>query len=497
MVLVFGNTMQRSLQELCKYHFSSVPEESLSEHPYQTYTQMYCYLSENLKFFEGYVRPSPVLKAKIYRAIHLAGDGHAKNFLIFASKEGLTIKHGQILDENFKEAYQRYIQDHDKCVFIPKGCAELQLNEFPYYRKLLLDFAKNLQIDGSVLTFSEYDPDFIFLSCVDPPAVNLEQKWNEYLNGGLIRSWSLALDSIYSALFILSWCERSHYQIDDKTITIFGKCNSLKEWQRKTTKIEASEKEYILYNLPEQIRSQEQAFGILRALDQAGISVKDICPLIQTQAILIPKDLLDFVEEALQSFDSGLKPPMDEVEIFTQTCFNQMNNFEIAALIQAPSGNYYSYLHLIESSSNRDPITRESYSEKFQKELQQIQERFSGIFLTDFPQPPFDPEFSIEEDAGCLKLILTYLNDRYCFWRIPDFRNTEYAAISLHALQVIVVKWSSRVLFKGSPPSVGMNLALIFHPVAYSVFEDQVLLENSSQASQKLQTQTAILESIY
>jgi hypothetical protein len=476
---------------------------------------MYYYLSHNLKFFAGYLQPSSIFKAKIYRGMHLAYENinlKEKDFIIFSSEYGLIIKYAfhkknrDLLGPNFRKIYEEYLNEDDRCVFIPNGCEKLNLNEFPYYRKLLLDFAKNLPLDASVLTFSEHDPDFIFLSFRKVPdidSLDLKVKWEEYLTGGILRKWHLQLNEVHSALNLLSWSERDHFQIENNQVILVAKCNSLVEWKRIQKQLIPSQTEYNLLLLQTEISTSQEALGILQILHEQDLPIDEVIPLIGTKVILLPTEMYQTANTALKKAPE-LVETEDEVEIFTQISFSEMNSFALAGLIQAPSGHYYSALHLLESSSKRDPITRETFSDDFQIQLKQLQVELAGAFLGDFPPPLFEPELIIDHDCSQtkpdLEFFLEFKSTRICFWRIPDLRDTAYAAITHQAIQVLVSKWSTHALFSGFPPQIGMDLALVFHPIAYSIFQDSNpndwRSEKIEEISQILQEKITIIASI-
>lgn len=499
--------MRACLLELSQYHFPNVALKQLEEHPYYNYTQMYYNLSSHLEFFRGFVKPSSTLKAKIYRAMHLA---YAKqplsdeDFIIFTSEGGLIIKCHASLNKDFAEVFDKHLDEPDSCVFIPEGCEQLDYYEFPYYRKLLLNFAQNIpqlfdptDADASVLTFSANNPDFLFIACAQAHDIDLQQLWKEYLDGGLLRKCTLSLNMLPSALQTFDWNQRHHFEVKDNKIIMVVKCTPLKEWAEKQKQFKLSEEDFTLIELSEKIQNTQEAFGLLRTLQKAQVNVDVVVPLVGTSYIFSPtkeeKKITSILEEV-----SEITSDLEGIEVFTQMPFDEMNSWALNGLTEVPSGNRYSYLHLIEYGSTVDPLTRGEYPPKFIEQLQKIHRENDGLFMYGFPPVTFDPQLITTEEAGFLQCQLEWSSKQHVFWRIPDLRQTEYAAITMQAIQILVIKWTDRSLFKGFHPETCMDIALTFHPKAYYVFKETKWSQDEHEYEQarKLKEQVAILESI-
>lgn len=492
--------MQACLLELSQYHFPNVALDQLQKHPYYNYTQMYYTLSSHLQFFKGFLNPSTELKAKIYRAIHLANAKQSlstDDFIIFTSEDGLIIKCKEVLNEAFNSCFEQHLNEPDSCVFIPEGCQQLNKYEFPYYRKLLLLFAQNLpQIKASVLTFSGNNPDFLFLCCEVSPDLDLAELWQEYLNGGLLRKHTFKLNELASALQVFDWKYRHAFEItSDHEVTMVVKCTSLETWQTKLQQITPATEDYSLLQLKVPIYTPQEAFGILRILQAANLDVSSVMPLVGTDHMLVLTAQLNQVEQILNQTSSRTDLPSG-VEIFTQMPFDQMNLWAQHGLIKAPSEQHYSFLHLIEYNSNTDPLTRQEYTSDFKQSLEQIMQETQGIFMQAFPPIKFDPQLITTQKDGFVVCQMECFAQKYTFWHIPDLRDTQYASITMQAIQILVVKWTDRSLFKGYHSESCMDLMLVFHPLAYYLFKKHTWPEQPDQQAQQLQEQLEILASV-
>ena len=95
-----------------------------------------------------------------------------------------------------------------------------------------------------------------------------------------------------------------------------------------------------------------------------------------------------------------------------------------------------------------------------------------------FPPVRFEPQLItvMSDPNAMIKTISFYIKlgeETHSFWIIPDLRGTEFAELTLQAIQILVLKWSDHSLFKGSfpGPAPDIDIFLIFSPIALYVFE--------------------------
>lgn len=471
-----------NLSELAQYHFPNISPERLYEEPYRSYIQIYCSLSAPLKFYRGFIKPQPLLQAKIYRAVRLAyGSYHeeppADFCMIFRSSHGLVIKVREVLPE-FDRLFNYHLSQPDNCVFLPNGYDRLDQHEFPYYHDLLSNFRKNnLQLIGksALVRCSENNSDFLFLCLSEPIDFNLSSQWHEYLHGGIRRTVVLTPNQVPEAFRRFRWSERSHFQVEENQVKMTVKCTSLDEFKERIDQI-PEEDGWNLLNLGIMIENEQEAFGLI-----ARVGRKELIPLIGTTWVCLPSILNGEVESVLKEEVEMELPEGNEV--FTQVEFSEMSSLQKSSLIQSPTGQPYSILGLVEQiqgGSKIDPLTRQPYSEEFLKEVETTIDRLRGPLLEGFPPYPFNPQLiTICPDHEEMEMnepsISFYLQsnelDTHLFWKIPDLRRTEFASLTFEAIRVLVLRWTDRSLFRNYRPERRMNPNLVFSPAAYYVFE--------------------------
>lgn len=471
------------LSELTQYHFPNIPIERLNEETYRSYIRIYSSLSASLKFYRGFDRPDSILQAKIYRAVRLTYGSHDKepqpeSCMIFRSPHGLVIKVKEIYPE-LDRSFDIYLSQPDNCVFLPPGYDRLDRYEFPYYHDLLLNFKKNLESleRSTLIRCSESNSEFLFLCLQEPSDFDLSSEWRNYLQGGLHRKITLSPGQVPEAFRRFRWSERVQTEIKQGQVILTIRCTPLDEFNKRIDQIN-EEDGWILHDLGIPIENEQEAVGLLRK-----VGSKNLIPLIGSSWCCLQSELVKKVEASLMDWPQEEIP--NGVEVFTQVDFSEMSSLQRSSLIRAPNKTFYSFLGLYEQTrgeSKTDPLTRQTYSEEFLKKLDEEFELINGPFLDGFPNALFDPQLiticpdlTEEVTEPSISFYLQTTNheevDTHLFWRIPDLRRTEFASLTLEAIQTLVLRWSDRSLFKGYRPERRMNPNLIFSPSAYYVFE--------------------------
>lgn len=462
-----------NLSELRQYHFPNLSPEQLREEPYLSYTQIYCSLSATLKFYRGFVRPSSIFQAKIYRAVRLAYGSHHRepptdSCMVFRSPHGLVIKVREI-PPDFDRLFDLYLTQPDSCVFLPEGYHRLGRYEFPYYHDLLFNFKQNhpeLHRTSALIRCSENNSEFLFLCLEQPSPVDLSSDWRSYLQGGLERTITLTAGQVPEALLRFGWTERTGWSVQGDRAKLTVRCSSREEFTERTHEL-PERANWTLLDLGRKIENEQEAVGLIRRVGQ-------VIPLLGTSWVALPQTLVEKTKLAL-SEQHPLELP-EGSEVFTQIEFSEMSALQKSSLIQAPNGNYYCLLGLIQQASSIDPLTRQPYPEEFVQQIQRLRQELEGPFLTGFPPAPFDPQLITicpdgEEADRSISFYLQLMEDTHLFWRIPDLRRTEFAPLTIEAIRVLVTKWTDRSLFKGYRPERRINPNLLFSPAAYYVFE--------------------------
>ena len=390
------------------------------------------YQQSELNFYRGFRLPSVLERAQIYRAVY---ECVSKTFL-FITPSGIIIK----TDQPDLEL------DLSRPVFVPPGYDLLEKYTYLYACRLLNRFIADEAIPGKALLVGKTFL-FIALDC----DMDCTLSWSQYIAGGVSRTVKFPPDKLWTFLEIFPWSCRETAEVIEKEIKFSVKLDLL----RLRTSLEALERgrsvdlKYIEIG---EILENEEAFGIIRSTSSVVI------PLVGTSRVyyLSSQDPPVFTDP----------PSVDEEghETFTLEKFSEMSKFRKASLIRAPSGHFYSLLHL--SNQTVDPLTRDRFPESFLETIKQEISKCQGPFLTGYPPTKVTPQLEIKEHNSEIKFYIA-LTETSLFWTIPDLRNTDYELFTIHAIQLIMQKWADRSLFGSFR---GSDDNLIFSPMAFHVF---------------------------
>ena len=502
------------IQELIVYHFPTLTSEQLLQEPYVQYTERYCNISRELKFFKGYVNPTIIQKAKIYKALDMCSKNIAKKFLIFPSSNGVIIKYKGDLPPC---EFDIYLNRPDSYVFVPKDCTCLDIYDFTYYRRLLYTFCLKNHIDGDILVENEGEKYFIFVSLVKS-VDNIEQKWKYFTTGGVYKTFYIHPDKLESCFHIFKWDERIKFEIISHAIKVCVKSGSDTKFKWKVIHLKSdTTKRWEKYELSEIIQDEYEAFGVCRILSSVG----EILPLIGTNVLYIHLDDDRSIEDVSNILKKYKLPeiPTDGVEIFSQETFEEMSFYRKLGLIQIPGSTWYLLLDLYQNNPV-DPHTCKELTSEFKNVINNEFERIRGEFLRGFPPNRFDPQLLVKTSDpskgeltffGNTPTISFYMQIKdiekpddmrnYFFWQIPDLRETEYDSSTIDAIETLTLKWSDKSIFHNF---VNWNdVYLNFVPRALYVFEcvsadisSKKYPHESREQSENLCKQTALLKSI-
>lgn len=237
-------------QELLTYQFPHVQnKDELVEEPYQAYTNMYIQNSRGYVFFRGYLNPSIVERAKIYRALEFSHEFYQKSnddssldesmhpYIVFLSSNGLVIKRRP--GYNIPR-YDFFLSHSDQYIFVPPGFNQVKAHEFAYFRRLLTNFDLTEHIGGRLIVNQEQDNYFLMLALDQPLRDELTRKWVEYQQGGVLRSFDFKSEKLDQVLAHFEWKLRERFEItpDDK-IRIWVRSPSLDDFYQKITSIQS------------------------------------------------------------------------------------------------------------------------------------------------------------------------------------------------------------------------------------------------------------------
>ena len=239
-------------EELSTYQFPQVSSEELLLEPHRAYTEMYIQQSQGYHFFRGYINPTILERAKIYRALdfshtlsHTLGQGKSSSescsegypYILFVSSKAVVIKKRP--DYEFPQ-YDFFLSQSDQYVFVPPGADRTDQYDFVYLRRLLSNFNSTERISGKILFNQEQDRYFLMLALDRPLRDELTRKWTEYIQGGVIRCFDFRPDRLDQTLTYFGWSERDHFEIlSNGLIRIWVRSSSLDDFQQKVTSIQS------------------------------------------------------------------------------------------------------------------------------------------------------------------------------------------------------------------------------------------------------------------
>lgn len=520
-------TSSPDLEELTQYHFPSVTIDRLRDDPYRTYTEMYCSLSREQKFFRGFTSPDIITRAKIYRGMILlcksSGSNEPgsrtsplrsdstkglamKDFTVFSSPNGLVIKCKKTFEPSLSE-FDQHLSDADYNVFIPEKCDQLDQYKFIFYHRLLRDFWYSQHIPGEVFYIDEHSYQFMFicfhLDCPTEYQVNgsrgngyLEQLWKQYLNGSITKTVTLTSETLESGFRSFEWNHRYSIDIVNSNIEMTVISPNLKYFNTTLSKIQPTEAWYP-YALRYPIRDEHEAFGILKTLHTL-----DLIPIVGTSLLYSRNILSPDPNEVLNS--ASLPEISEGMEPFSQESFETMTRYQKLSLIQAPTGKWYFYLNFFQHclQNPRDPLNRADFSEDFINSLKEIRKNLDGPFLAGYPLLSLEPGLIRTEADGWIYFSAKYPNrEPILFWKIPDLRETEYAQLIMNVTLVLTYKWTDKTIFNRNIHFRSIHctdIMLTFSPIAMYVFvksNHESLLTNAEKAD-KLHDQIYLLQKV-
>ena len=478
--------METLLQELSQYHFPGINPSLLLEEPYLHFTNKYCSVSSELLFFRGYLHLTSLQRAQIYRALSLACDEltSIRNFVIFTSSEGMTIRTRKLdcLDQ-IEARFEFCLENSEGYVFLPEGYDKLSEQEYHYYYRLLQIFKKtstNLS-NSRLITFPEYDSRMLFISLNVPQ--RLQKKWKAFLSGSPERKLPISSFQIKTALQLYTWNYRSYFKQDASKFrfTVLEMFPDKLEQNQQTLREAPGDLSLLTFDLGQILQDEHELIGLLLILQKHWPNlVKEMYPLMGTSKLLMPysSDISEVkIQKAIQEFIPQ-DLPMDEVEIHSQIEFGSMNLLQKANLVRAPSGHWYSFMDLVQTKLERDPLTRDEFPQEFKDRLRQTLESIRSPVLEGFPVIRSDPElFTMTSDHNISFYIRLSQDQTFLFWKLPQMDPSFVDT----ATKVLALKWTDNSLFgpfKEACLKYKLDPGLIFSPRVYSIFRE--FLENPS-----------------
>jgi len=517
------------LKELTQYHFPGLSLDQIQEEPYLTFTKMYCSVCPELNFYRGYLNPSPIERAKVYRALNLACEGakiSIRNFIIFTSSSGMVIrvKPSTYRDSSMDQVdflFELFQKESSGRVFLPEGYDQLDTINYPYYYRLLNLFRKTLTEVSRLIMMQEYDSKMLFLSLGTEKKRlesdrdlgrdnDLEKRWRDYLDGTLKRKIWFSPHRIKKILELFPWSLRDHFmgaerRLGLKVLECFP--SSLEE---KLVKIRESTGDLSLryLDLGVQIQDERELFGVLLILKESWPDlVKEMIPLMGTSKLIMsyrPEVTEEKIKEAIAKFPELDLPP-EGVEIYSQDSFSELSKLKKANLVRSSvtrSGNWYSFMDLCQTPLEIDPSTRQPFSEEFKNKIKQTLEQIRGPVLEGFP--PVRPELELfevtsEDDKSSTSslYIRSSPTQTILFWKFPPCMNDQ--EFINEAKKTIVIKWTDGSLFgpfKETCLKYNLELSLIFSPEVYSIFREILEDPGVNLSEKRVREQLDLLKNV-
>ena len=381
------------------------------------------YKIPDLVFLRGLSFANADDRSRLYNAIHL----HVKcNFAIFTTKDGVVVKinkNGVVDEKSFDRDLKRNL------TFTPIECSNVKDEERAYYFRLMDLFRSTLEFKTYLRVVEEYNGSVIYLSMKDE--ICLKRRWRDFISGTPfvkveIKPWQIKP--------LLQLYPNASFQNFPLTAIIYEPySHRVSELKWELNSLEPNNT--YLIDVKRVFNDERETRGAKVLLND-----DDLIPLMGTSLVATPS--LDRIMEILVSLSKICTLDdfqEDEIEVFTQTPFNEMNNLQLSNLIKVPSGNYYSGYDLEISGLQFDPLTREPFPDGYVKR-------------------------SLEPELFCLddSFYIRYGEMVYLLWKINEDFNIE------DATNILVIKWSDGSLF-GSIKHLEPQLML--SPKAYVLFE--------------------------
>ena len=141
-------------------------------------------------------------------------------------------------------------------IFCPPGFSRLNSHDFYYSRRLLTDFLNGENLELTQIHMNEQGKRFLFYISSSPIRRELERKWSEYLQGGIIRTCIFDEKYLLASLRCFSWNERISFECLEGQIKLNVRLTSLNQFHQKEQQI---------------LRSSTSEFKNWYRLDCAGI----------------------------------------------------------------------------------------------------------------------------------------------------------------------------------------------------------------------------------
>ena len=497
-----SQTLIESLQGLPQYLFPGLSSGELHKDPYLPFTKMYLSTVTDSTFYRGYLRPSPLERAKIYRALTLCCAGDIRKFLIFTSSEGLIIRtkpvpHLALISDRFDQL----LKDPDDLIFLPRGNEHLTEDQYPYHYKLLQLFRKTLSIDTRIISMQEYESKMLFLSG-EKSLKGIQKRWNRFLGGTLTQKIFFSPFQIKSALAIYPWTYREQFKVQPDQIQLSVLEYLPENAQKRCSLINESVGDLGLHtvDIGVPVLNQHELFGLLLILSEIwSDKISDMIPLIGTSKLILPYSP-DLTQTSIRNAILQFTPPLlpeSEVEIYTQEPFLEMSNLKKANLIKAPSGHWYSLVDLVQTQLEKDPITREEFSFEFRDIVQRKLDQ-TKIGLQGFPPPKCPEPECIQvtsEEGGNSFYIRVSHEETFLLWKLPPM-DDDFISDVTTILKIKLTDGSLFGPFKETCIKYKLDPTLILAPGVYSLFHE--ILENPAVVftEEKVRNQLNLLKTL-
>ena len=258
--------------QIKKYNFYDLTDEELMREPYLGIIKTYVQISKKRKFYRGFINPSPLQRAKIYRAIDKctqpklrksgssseklnlkrskSGDSisvsggasesvatavaasksprspvvertlNTEDVNVFVSRKGIILS--VCKDKDLcSQLFDRYLNQSDNFVFLPPGFENVAEEDCVYNRKLLSYFVANEELDATMLLMNgseNFSPGLktytIFLS-LKVECQGLLALWKQYISGGIYRKFTTQLKSCHAIFDVFSWQYQATFRLLD------------------------------------------------------------------------------------------------------------------------------------------------------------------------------------------------------------------------------------------------------------------------------------------
>jgi hypothetical protein len=418
-----------------------------------------------------------------------------KLFCKWTEEYNFTVTSDQRLDDNI-------INDFNKLLMVRgKSYPILWSNDYTemrYYRRLCHNFLATEPISGE--PFLMIDPsakniiktsgnrrqaeggEYFLYMTFDNYLFEFESIWNDYLNGGTIRSIEVKPEELISTLECFEWSSRVSTSVSKTgNIKLAVRTISYQDYQNKIQRIYPGQ--FLRkVELPEVLIHEDSGFGLVKYIHDRFPLIKQTIPIIGTNIVYIQldKSTYESIDDVIKDISTipviwwnGGIPDMTEIEPYTNESYENMDIYWKYGLILSTNGHWLSPTGIWRGFRYGDPLSREPFDPEILDRLLYYHKNIGSSWLQGF-NSRMEVEIKTIRHSG-FEWIYFIVEDLvessgHLFWRIP-YLDPDLSGIYNKAMEIITKAVSLGSLFR-HPSYDRVDKLLLLTPEVLAVIED-------------------------